>query len=345
MKNETRTKFNAYVARIAELNGVESATHQFTVDPSVQQALETAQQEDNSFLSLINIVPVDEMKGEKLGLAVSGPITSRTDTTTGAKRNPRDVGVLDQQGFELVQSNFDTSIPYAKLDAWAKFEDFQTRLAGIINTQQGLDRIMVGFNGVSRAKQSDLATNPLLQDINKGWLQIIREQNEERCLSEVVAGSKKIRVGPGGDFENLDALVVDLNTLLAPWYQGNGGLRVILGRSLMHEKYWPIVNSQKSATDELAAQVLVSQKTIGGQLGLAVPFFPDHALLLTAPSNLSIYYQDGKRRRFLKDEPESNRIANYESSNEDYVVEDLGFAAMAENIEIGDWSVPAQADG
>jgi P2 family phage major capsid protein len=341
MKNETRKKYNAYLHRIAEVNGVDEATATFAVDPSVQQKLEDKIQEDNSFLKLVNIVGVDEMKGEKLGLGVSGPIASRTAITGTATRNPRDVGTLDQRGYEVVQTNFDTAITYVKLDQWAKFDDFQPRLANLIVGQQGLDRLMIGWNGVSRAATSDLVANPLLQDINKGWLQIIREQAPERNMKEVIAASGQIRVGPGGDYNNLDALVEDLQQLLEPWYQGNGALRVIVGRKLMHDKYFPLINREQGAQDELAAQVLVSQKAIGGHPGLSVPFFPDNALLLTAPENLSIYFQNGKRRRFLKDEPEKNRIANYESSNEDYVVEDLDFAALAENIVIGDWSAGA----
>ena len=34
----------------------------------------------------------------------------------------------------------------------------------------------------------------------------------------------------------------------------------------------------------------------------------------------------------LKDEPEADQIANYESVNEAYVVEDYGMCALVENI-------------
>ena len=38
------------------------------------------------------------------------------------------------------------------------------------------------------------------------------------------------------------------------------------------------------------------------------------------------------RRRYLKEEPEWNRISNYESSNDAYVVEDYGLGCLLENI-------------
>ncbi|MEB3733455.1 P2 family phage major capsid protein [Halopseudomonas pachastrellae] len=59
---------------------------------------------------------------------------------------------------------------------------------------------------------------------------------------------------------------------------------------------------------------------------------------LTAPcwstslNNLSIYWQEGGRRRHIKDEPEYNRVADYQSSNDAYVIEDLTKVALVENI-------------
>ncbi len=54
---------------------------------------------------------------------------------------------------------------------------------------------------------------------------------------------------------------------------------------------------------------------------------------MTTLSNLSIYFQNDRRRRHIKDEPERDRIADYQSSNEAYVIEDMGLVAMVENIE------------
>ena len=57
--------------------------------------------------------------------------------------------------------------------------------------------------------------------------------------------------------------------------------------------------------------------------------------MITKLSNLSIYWQEETRRRHLKDEPEYDRIANYESVNEAYVVEEYELAVLVENIVIG----------
>jgi P2 family phage major capsid protein len=337
MNRETRLKFNALTQRIAELNGVPSAVEKFDVTPTVQQKLENAIQESSDYLQMVNVVPVTEKSGQKLKLGVSGPIASRTDTTT-KDRHPRDMSKLRDQGYQCEKTDFDTAFPYALLDTWAKFADFQPRLAGAITKRQALDRLLIGWNGTSVAVETDLAKNPMLQDVNKGWLQNLREQAPQRVMSEAKKGSSQVRVGPGGDYENLDALVYDVITLLDPWYQEDTGLRVHVGRKLMHDKYFPVINRKQGAMDELASQVLVSQKAIGNLPGMVVPYFPASSLLITRPDNLSIYYQSGARRRQLIDEPKRDRIANYESSNDAYVVEDNGLAVLVENIVLGSWT-------
>ncbi len=68
---------------------------------------------------------------------------------------------------------------------------------------------------------------------------------------------------------------------------------------------------------------------------IIVPFFPEHGMLITSLDNLSIYWQEETRRRQIKDEPALDQIENYESVNEDYVVEDYGRCAFVENVVMG----------
>ena len=75
-------------------------------------------------------------------------------------------------------------------------------------------------------------------------------------------------------------------------------------------------------------------KRFGGLQAVAVPFFPANAILITSLSNLSIYYQDSARRRNLLDNPKRDRIENYESSNDAFVVEEYGACALVKNIEL-----------
>jgi len=109
---------------------------------------------------------------------------------------------------------------------------------------------------------------------------------------------------------------------------------VMCGRGLLHDKYFPLINKTQAPSEMLATDVITSQKRIGNLPAVTVPFFPANAVLVTSFDNLSLYYQDSARRRTIVDNAKRDRIENFESSNDAYVVEDLGRAAMAENIEI-----------
>jgi P2 family phage major capsid protein len=343
MRNETRQKFNEFTGQVAKLNAITSAMVQFNVQPSVQQTLETKMQESVAFLSVINMVPVDELKGQKVGIGISSTIAGRTNTDS-KDRQPNNPAALYDHKYECAQTNYDTMIGYAQLDSWAKFPDFQTRIRDAIITRQGLDRIMIGWHGTSAAPDTDRNANPLLQDVNIGWLQHIRTDAPAQVMSEGTEGSGKIYVDTtDGDYKNLDALVFDaVNELIKPWFQDDTDLVVICGRKLLSDKYFPIINDASDNQNKLAGQVLVSQKQIGGLKAVRVPFFPEDALLITKLSNLSIYWQDGARRRHIEEEPKRNRIVNYESSNDAYVVEDYDCAALVENIVMGPNPAPGE---
>ena len=342
MKPTTRALYNAYCSQIALLNTTDDVTVKFTVTPSVQQTLETKIQESSEFLKLINIVPVDEQEGEKLGLIISGPVAGRTDTSSTGTRATSDPSHLEKHPYRCEKTNSDTHLTYAKLDAWAKFPDFQTRIRDALLKQQGRDRIMIGWNGTSVATTTNKTANPLLQDVNKGWLQQIRENAPARVLDEGEIETGKIYVGTGTvgtdvDYTSLDALVFDALGLLDPWAKDDPELVVILGSDLLDDKYFPIISQAGSTATEVAArdQILRSAKQLGGKPAITVPFFPSDAILITTLSNLSIYWQEGTRRRHVVEKPERDRVENYESWNEAYVVEDYGFTALVENIVMG----------
>lgn len=338
MRNDTRLAYSAYLSQIATLNNVPSALHTFAVEPTVQQKLETRIQESSEFLSRINIIGVDELKGDKVGIGVTGTIAGRTDTTGAAERVPRNVADLTSDGYECAKTDFDTAIPYALLDAWAKFPDFQVRLRDAIVKRQALDRLMIGFHGTSTAATTNRVANPLLQDVNKGWLQQYRDHAPARVMADgATAGKVVVSTAAGADYKNLDALVYDVvSSLIDPWHRRDAGLVVILGRDLMHDKYFPLVNKEQPSTEKLATDVILSQRRVGGLQAVEVPYVPDNALVVTSLSNLSLYWQLGGRRRYVKEAPEKNRVENYESSNDAYVVEDYGLGCVVENIEIAE---------
>ncbi|MDN3562101.1 phage major capsid protein, P2 family [Vreelandella neptunia] len=336
MRNDTRIKFNQYRDRLAQLSGVNSASEQFNVEPSVQQTLESTMQESSEFLGRINMIGVDEIKGQKVGVGVSGPIAGRTNVDAN-ERETRNLAALTDNSYECFSTEFDTHIPWASLDAWARFPDFQARVRNAILRRQALDRIMVGFNGVSVAAETDRTANPMLEDVNKGWLQKYREDAAARVLTGgAVAGT--ITVGPASDYANLDALVFDaVNEMIDPWYREDTDLVAIMGRKMLADKYFPLIQQNaETPTEARALDLIISQKRVGGLQAVRAPFVPDGSILITSLSNLSLYWQLGSRRRYVLDNPKRKRIENYESSNDAYVVEDYGFGCLVENIEFAE---------
>jgi len=365
MRNETRILFTAYVSQIATLNGLDAGdvSTKFTVDPVVEQRLEEVIKQGSEFLQQINIVPVVQQVGDKVGVGVTRPLASRTNTAGGTKRNPTDpTDTSDKGQYFCKQTNFDHALPYAKLDMWRHRPEFQTLIRDAITKQQGRDRIMIGWHGEEAAATTDIVANPMLQDVNEGWLYKIRTHAPLQVLDDgdltvYADGSdhadlKAIYVKPGvtlydesldnataaaADYSSLDALVLDAKSLIPEWHRGDTDLVVIVGHDLVDDKYFNIAQTTGATATEVEAtdRILRSTKQIGGLPAVRVPFFPADAILITRLDNLSIYVQEGTRRRMIKDEPELDRIANYESANEDYVVEDYELCSLIENIVIG----------
>lgn len=325
MLRNTRFKFNEFCAQIAKLNQVIDVALKFDVTPEVQQRLESVIQESVDFLKHINLVPVEAQIGEKVGIGVSGPIASRTDTSGNKERTPRDVANLKNNRYECIQTNYDTSIRYAKLDAWGHKKDFQILLRNAIAIRQALDRIMIGFNGVKAADNTDLATYPMLEDVNIGWLEHTRVAVPKHVMKAVKLD--------GTDYKSLDGLVFDMKrTIIKPWYRQDPGLVAIVGEELLTQTLLPIVDTQAEASEKLALNTMLSSLKVGGLPPVTAPYFPPRAVMVTRLDNLSIYYQKGSRRRHIIDNPKKDQIENYEQSNDAFVVEDYDCIALAEDI-------------
>lgn len=358
MRKETRALYKSYVSQIALVNGIdaEDIVTKFSVAPVVEQKLEEKIQESSDFLQQVNFVPVVQQQGDRVGVMVTRPLAGRTNTAANERRTPSDpTDTTNEGGYYCRQTNFDHAIKYAKLDAWRHKPEFQTLLRDVIVKQQGRDRIMIGFNGTSVAATTNRANNPLLQDVNEGWLHKIRTKAPARVVNdgdltsgatkaiyvsanvEVVDGDATNVASAKADYANLDALAFDVLDLLDPWHRSDTDLVVIIGWALVKDKYLNLLQAAKdTATErEAASRILTLPMQLGGKRAIIVPFFPEHGMLITSLDNLSIYWQEETRRRQIKDEPALDQIENYESVNEDYVVEDYGRCAFVENVVMG----------
>ncbi|HAY0634720.1 TPA: phage major capsid protein, P2 family [Serratia marcescens] len=339
MENITRELFDQYISRQAQLNRVSPAAvaAKFAVDPTVQQKLEAAAQESDSFLSKINVFGVTQQIGQKVLIGSKGPLAGVNNSTT-TRRNPADNSKMEPYDYMCRKVNYDYGISYEQLDAWAHQPNFQPLISSAMARQMSLDRIMIGFNGTSYADPSNRAANPLLQDCGIGFLEKIRKEAPHRVISNITVTSRDEdnKIIAKGTYGNVSAAVYDAkNSLMDEWHKRNPDNVVILAGDLLTTSNFPAINAMSQTnpnTEMLAGQLIVAQERVGNMPTFIAPFFPVNGILITPFKNLSIYYQRGGLRRTIKEEPEYNRVATYQSSNDDFVVEDYGNVAFIDGI-------------
>ena len=183
-----------------------------------------------------------------------------------------------------------------------------------------------------------------------GWLQKYRNDAPERVMSSITdAGgtviSNTIKVGKGGHYANLDALVMDaFESLVAEIHRENPEMVVICGRRILTDKYFPMINKFQANSEQLAGELIISQKTIGQLQAVRAPFFPANSVFITTLDNISIYlYEDGHRRHIVEN-PKLDQVENYEQVKVDFVIEDYEAGCLIENIEILEPEEPATTE-
>lgn len=341
MTQHTKTMLSRYINRIATLNGVSSVTTNFTVAPAPQQKIIARFQWAADLLKEINIFPVNNASGEKIGLDVGSTVASTKTASQSNRRTPVEVGHLeDLDTYLCTQTDYDVAYKYPLMDAWAHFPDFAVKLADMVLKAIALDKIRIGWNGKTRSANSDRVAYPNLDDVNIGWLQKIRTFAPERHFVGVEDPLTHIFstfVGSTRTFKNLDGLVqTAVESMIAEQWRDSPDLIAICGRNLLTDKYLPLLNSEQDPMNQIAARTLYSKRVLGTIPAVVYPFFPANTILITSLSNLSIYIQNGTMRRRIQDEPQYDRLADYQSINECFVVENYEKCCLIENIVVED---------
>lgn len=338
MQKNTQTKLNAYIKQVASQNDVDVATEKFNVSPNGTQKIIAQLREKNWFLNKINVISVKNQKGESIGLGVTGMIASRTDTSGDGKRKPKDHSSMGAMPYMCEQTNFDTAIRYAKLDAWAHDKRFNGLISSHTREQIAANKITIGWYGESVELNTDSNANPNGEDVNKGWYQAMRDNNADRLFKEGKTVGE-VRIGEGGDFVNLDLAVLETKNLLHDACENDSNLIAIIGSDLLAYDKAKFYEAHGNTPSEKAKiQELQVIGTYGGLPAVKVPGFPATGLMVTSYDNLSIYIQEGSVRRSAgKKNEEKDQIENYESMNMAYVLEEKGKAAAIEFKNVKLW--------
>ena len=279
--------------------------------------------ESAEFLQRINTQMVDDLIGSSVSLGLTSSVTGRAGVSTDNKeRTTKDPSGLDDREYRCYEVECDTHITWAQIDQWAKFPDFATRWRNHIRQVIALDIIKIGWNGTSAASITNMATYPLLQDVNIGWLQLVRRDAPERALSDGEQQDGEIRIGEGGDYANLDSAVHDL--LQGIELHKRIGMVAIIGSDLIAAD-----KGKKYATqaDTPSEKGLIELEQVIGTYGslkaYQVPFFPVRGILVTSFQNLAHLIQSGSTRTHIEDNHKKKRIEDYQSRNDCYFVNDL----------------------
>ena len=340
--NKLAVAITALFASIAKANHiqVEQVDKNFTVAPAAVQTMYDKIALSNELLQKINLIGKQEQKGEIIGLS-TGLIASNTDTTAkGKRREPVSIHNLDSREYLLHKTNFDVALRYDEIDGWAHLTDFPARVNAKVAESIGLSLITMGMNGVKREKTTDLTQYPLLQDVNKGWLQKIREERPQNVMGwatgAVGTTKQEVQYGNGAsEYKNLDAVVMDcLNNLIDERFADRNDFVVLASRRTVGDKYVNLLNAAgDKATESEAASRLNKERTLGGLPVMFIPNMPVDTLLITPLKNLSIYYQISGERRRVVDAAEKDQLESYQSKNIDFIVEDYGAAVLVDNLK------------
>ena len=333
MLDRTVQQFGLLQQAMAKAYGVTDVTRRFNVSIPMEITLNQAIQDSNDFLNRITILPKVDKVGQPSRVRIGSTLASRTDTSDGnKKRLPTKMKAPEGVEYRLEQTNFDVAFDYETLDSWARFQNFMELYMNAVYQRIGLDRILIGFNGKSVAKNSDREANPLLQDVNKGWLHLLENHHPENLLTESTEGSGEITIGSDGDFKTLDHMVYSVGSMIGDASR-SGDEVAIVGRHLVADDSGKALSKFAQQPTE-KSNIMVLEKSYGGYPSIIVPGFPSTGVMVTDLENLHLYYQEGRMRRKSDEQSESDQVVDYISSNEAYMLEDFDAAAAlkAENV-------------
>ena len=157
---------------------------QFAVAPAVAQTLRGKLKLSSEFLGNINIIPVVAQEGDKVGVGVKGTIASRTDTARARSR-----AALPRRPRRAPLPLREDRLRHARPLRDARRLGAPARIPGADpRRDRQAPRRSTSSRSASTARtvavETDPVANPLLQDVNKGWLQHIREDAPTRVLAD-----------------------------------------------------------------------------------------------------------------------------------------------------------------
>jgi P2 family phage major capsid protein len=301
--------------------------------PITQEVVKKIVQAGAGFLNQIQMVPVGDTAGQKVLVGLSGRVASRTNTGSGGERVPKRLASLGAQNYELKATEFDVALSYADIDTWARFPNFADLYMDAVREAIANDILQAGWTGTTAAAATNIGSNPLLQDLNIGWLQKLRVFNS---ASQYVIGTggAPVSVGSTGVFKNLDDLVHEAKQKVAIQFRQRRDLVALVADNVLAAQEDVYYRVNGNTPTEKAVMNGEITRAYAGLPTFAPPFLPNGTLLITPLRNLAVYYQDSSVRRLQRDWPSKNEVQEFNSMNMGYVVQEEFAASLVENITL-----------
>ncbi|MFC4654366.1 phage major capsid protein, P2 family [Rheinheimera marina] len=330
----------AYSAQLAKAYEVENTSEQFAVTGPMETRLKAALLDSSEFLRMITTLDVDQIKGQVVSVGNTGIATGRK---AGA-RFTSGQGV-DGNQYELRETDSCAYVDWGTLAVWANAgteQQFMKLMSENATQRFALDILRVGFNGTSAAANTDPDANPLGQDVNIGWHQLVTTNAPDQIMTDdIYFNPDATGELADGEYKTLDAIVTELRlTLIPEQLRNDPRLVVLVGSDLVAAAQIKLMNQADKPTERVAASQM--DKSIGGLRAYTPPFFPGKRLVVTLLSNLHCYTQKGTRSRKSENVEDRKRWEDKYWRYEGYAVEDYeAYAAVDESaMNIGPAPAP-----
>lgn len=232
MLNAVSTQYlQEFTSAVIESANAVAGSKMFNITPPMETKLRQAIMESDGFLGMISLQLVSQIKGQVIDVGGDGLATGRGD----GKRFLADVNQAGNT-YELTKTDSGAKILWELMTQWANSgskDEWLKMMKASISRRFALDMLRIGFNGTSIAAVTDPVANPLGQDVNKGWLTIVKEKKPAQVLAAALLDA----TGATADsYKNLDSLVQDLiNTTIAPEHRNDPDLVVLVGHDLWRQ--------------------------------------------------------------------------------------------------------------
>lgn len=318
-----------YAAGLAKANNVPDTTRFFSLAEPREIKLRKALIESSEFLGLINVMDVQQVKGQVVNTGNPGLFTGRVK----GGRFSRGLGNSGNQ-YELVETDSGSALPYDLLVVWANAgseNEFFQMMQAFSNDSFALDMLRIGFNGTHIAETTNPVDYPLGQDVNRGWHTIVKERSPQQIISDEITLD---RVGTGADFVSLDAVATDIvHTCIPEQHRSDPRLVVLVSADLIGADATSMMNRIDRPSEKVAAQLI--NREIAGRKAYSPPFMQSGQVTVTTLSNLHIYTQAGTRQRKAEWNDDRKQYENNYLRMEGYAVGHDELYGSVDNIQIG----------